>query len=249
MWLVLRRNEPSPASQVKGGAPLATCCSTCAAQMSRGAVSGLPLQKGGGSNPKDAPAPRSVQEWLDSKRGDKPAAPPARGGAGSQPLALQGSGPAARRPGQPKDSLDQFISSKGKLQAGPSIFGAGKAGGVVASRSKLSAGDVWPDGMPGRPGSTPSGHSQFFDDGEMEAALPRAQPAQPALAPAGRAVGARAASGGSPFDAGPFAASASQPSFGRRAGGFGMQQQQAGPPGAGFAGKRSVVPGGSTRPW
>lgn len=234
---------------------------------SRGYVSGTPLQKGGGAPVKEfKPKPRSVQEWLDSNRAGTAPTQPGRGLSGAPSAgkigargAPSGAGAPARRPSQPTDSLDQFISS-GKIQSsGPSIFGKG-APAKKHQHHKLSAADVWPDGMPGRPGSSPQ--AQFYDDGEMDAE-PQQQyhqppPQQPA---AGRVSNSRAGVGRSPFDGGASfgALHGRRAAGGASAGSLGMQaqgqqfmqyQQQGGAAGGGFAGRRSQPSnGGSTRPW
>ena len=247
---------------------------------SRGYVSGTPLQKGGGAPVKEfKPKPRSVQEWLDSNRAGTAPTQPGRGLAGAPPstgkigarAAPSGAGAPARRPSQPTDSLDQFISS-GKIQSsGPSIFGKG-APAKKHQHHKLSAADVWPDGMPdSRPGSS---QAQFYDDGEMDAE-PQQQYLQPLpQQPAAGRVNSRAAVGKSPFDGGASfgalhgrraAGGASAGSLGVQGQGqgqgqLGMQaqgqwpavqyQQQGGTAGGGMAGRRSQPSnGGSTRPW
>ena len=238
--------------------------------MSRASISGAgPLQKRGvGLNAKaeTEPKPRSVNEWLDSRRNGTPAPVAPRGSAvlpaKSSSAAVQGGltvNGAAQRPNQPADSLDDFITS-GKVQCqGPSIFGGAGGGAAKGRFQKIAAADVWPDGMPGRPGSRPSAHAMFFDDGDMEDALP-SQPFAPQQAgrPAVAAAGSRAGSRGGarppaavPFDAGPFDAQSAAPSHGRRAVGAMPQQRYAGgaAAGGGFAGRRSVGGPATTRPW
>ena len=235
--------------------------------MSRGWVSGTPLQKGGGGAPvkEMKPKPRSVQEWLDSNRAGTAPTQVGRGlsnapSAGKLAVrgAPSGAGAPARRPSQPTDSLDQFISS-GKIQSsGPSIFGKG-APTKKHQLHKLSAADVWPDGMPGRPGSSPQ--AQIYDDGEMDGEpQPQYQP-PPQQPAAGRMSNSRAGVGRSPFDGGASfgALHGRRAAGGASAGSLGMQggasvgslyQQQGGAANGGFAGRRTVVSnGGSTRPW
>ena len=95
---------------------------------------------------------------------------------------------AARRPSQPADSLDNFITSGKVASRGPSIFGGG--GGALAPRvpsqrfQKLALADVWPDDVPG------SGSQ--FEMGEMDGALP-SQPFSAQHASRGQLHGAGAA--------------------------------------------------------
>ena len=220
--------------------------------MSRAAISGAgPLQKRGvGHNAKaEAEAkPRSVNEWLDGRRNGTPApAVPAQ--AKSSGAAVQGGltvNGAARRPSQPADSLDNFITS-GKVQSnqGPSIFGGGGGGAPRGRFQKIAAADVWPDGMPGRPGSRASAHD-MFTYGDMDDALPSqpfaAQHASHAAAGSGSRAGSRASArpAAGPFDAGPFGADQpTAPSHGRRAVGS-MPQQRYG--GAAAGGEASSSP-------
>ena len=147
--------------------------------MSRASISGAgPLQKRGAAPPganakvEVEAKPSSVQEWLDGRRNKAPAPaaasraqPPGKSAAMQGGLTVNG---AARRPSQPADSLDNFITSGKVASRGPSIFGGG--GGALAPRvpsqrfQKLALADVWPDDVPG------SGSQ--FEMGEMDGALP-----------------------------------------------------------------------------
>lgn len=243
--------------------------------MSKAVTSGSgPLQKRGvGSNAKvEVEAkPSSVQEWLDGRRNGAPAPAAPRGKSAAVQGGLTVNG-AARRPSQPADALDNFVASGKVANRGPSIFGGG--GGAMAPRvpsqrfQKIALADVWPDDMPGKPGSQ-------FDMDEMDDALP-SQPfgAQHASrgqlhGGAGAGAGSRMNSAGSragarPAAAGPFDMSAgadwgsfgadqsAAPSHGRRA--VGSMQARYGMAGGamaagGGAGRRCGGGAPSTRPW
>ena len=249
--------------------------------MSKAVTSGSgPLQKRGvGSNAKvEVEAkPSSVQEWLDGRRSGAPALaapraqPPGKSAAVQGGLTVNG---AARRPSQPADALDNFVASGKVANRGPSIFGGG--GGAMAPRvpsqrfQKIALADVWPDDMPGKPGSQ-------FDMDEMDDALP-SQPFGAQHASRGQlhggagsgagsrmnSAGSRTGAGARPPAAGPFDMSAgadwgpfgadqpAAPSHGRRA--VGSMQARYGMAGGamaagGGAGRRCGGGAPSTRPW
>jgi hypothetical protein len=241
--------------------------------MSRASVSGAgPLQKGAppGANAKvEVEAkPSSVQEWLDGRRNKAPAPAASRAQPPGKSAAMQGGltvNGAARRPSQPADSLDNFITSGKVASRGPSIFGGG---GALAPRvpsqrfQKLALADVWPDDAPG------SGSQ--FGMGEMDGELP-SQPFGAQRASRGHlhgagvsSAGSRAGAGARPAAAGPLDMSGgaewgsfganqpAAPSHGRRA--MGSIQAQYGMAGgvmaAGGGGGRRCGGGvASTRPW
>jgi hypothetical protein len=246
--------------------------------MSKGTISGAgPLQKRGeappGANAKVQveAKPSSVQEWLDSRRNGAPA-PEARSQPPGKSAAVQGGltvNGAARRPSQPADSLDNFVTSGGKVaNRAPSIFGGG--GGALAPRvpsqrfQKISLADVWPDDLPGSGSqinmdemddalpSQPFGAQQHASRGQLHGGAGAGAGSRMNSAGSRAGAGARPAAAG-PFDMSPFGAGQPDaPSHGRRSVGS-MQARYGMAPGAmaagGGAGRRCGGGAPSTRPW
>ena len=122
------------------------------------------------------------------------------------------------------DSLDQFVSS-GKVQsASPSIFGKG---GPAKKHQlhKLSAADVWPDGMPDPHGS--STQAQFYADDELDAEPQQQYQMPPQPQAAGMSRGSSRGTGRSPLDGGASfgAVHGRRAAGGTSAGSLGMQAQ------------------------